>query len=81
MAPQRRFALRPCYWTAWGVLGAPRLHCTIATGEVISKEAAGEYAAQRVRAAVAAAHTRRLLATGARSLSTASPCLSDSGLE
>ena len=31
-------------WTAWGVLGAPRLHCTIATGEVISKEAAGEYA-------------------------------------
>ena len=43
-APQRRFALRPRYWTAWGVLGAPRLHCTIATGEVISKEAAGEYA-------------------------------------
>jgi hypothetical protein len=42
--PQRRFALRPRYWTAWGVLGAPRLHCTIATGEVISKEAAGEYA-------------------------------------
>jgi hypothetical protein len=41
---QRRFALRPRYWTAWGVLGAPRLHCTIATGEVISKEAAGEYA-------------------------------------
>src|SRR5438876_1002375 len=30
--------------TAWGVLGAPRLHHTIATGEVISKEAAGEYA-------------------------------------
>lgn len=29
---------------AWGVLGAPRLHHTIATGEVISKEAAGEYA-------------------------------------
>ena len=43
-APQRRFALRPRYWTAWGVLGVPRLHCTIATGEVISKEAAGEYA-------------------------------------
>ncbi len=42
--PVRRFALRPRYWTAWGVLGAPRLHCTIATGEVISKEAAGEYA-------------------------------------
>jgi len=29
---------------AWGVLGAPRLHHTIATGEIISKEAAGEYA-------------------------------------
>jgi hypothetical protein len=29
---------------AWGTLGAPRLHCTIATGEVVSKEAAGEYA-------------------------------------
>lgn len=43
-APQRRFALRPRYWTAWGVLGVPRLHCTIATGEIISKEAAGEYA-------------------------------------
>ena len=43
-APWRRFALRPRYWTAWGVLGAPRLHCTIATGEVISKETAGEYA-------------------------------------
>ncbi len=31
-------------WIAWGVLGAPRLHCTIATGEVISKRAAGIYA-------------------------------------
>jgi hypothetical protein len=30
--------------TAWGVLGPPRLHHTIATGDVISKEAAGEYA-------------------------------------
>jgi len=29
---------------AWGALGAPRLHHTIATGEVISKEAAGDYA-------------------------------------
>ena len=34
----------PRWITAWGVLGAPRLHCTIATGEVISKESAGEYA-------------------------------------
>lgn len=29
---------------AWGVLGAPRLHYTIRTGEIISKEEAGEYA-------------------------------------
>lgn len=36
--------LRARWWTAWGVLGAPRLHCTIATGEVVSKEAAGDYA-------------------------------------
>jgi hypothetical protein len=35
---------RPRWFTAWGVLGAPRLHYTIATGDVISKEAAGEYA-------------------------------------
>jgi hypothetical protein len=35
---------RPRWFTAWGVLGPPRLHCTIATGDVISKEAAGEYA-------------------------------------
>lgn len=39
-----RFRLRPRWSTAWGVLGAPRLHHTISTGEVISKEAAGEYA-------------------------------------
>jgi Nucleotidyltransferase domain/Aminoglycoside adenylyltransferase, C-terminal domain len=38
------FRLRPRWSTAWGALGAPRLHCTIATGEVVSKEAAGEYA-------------------------------------
>lgn len=38
------FRSRPRYWTAWGVLGAPRLHRTIATGEIVSKEAAGEYA-------------------------------------
>jgi hypothetical protein len=32
-------------WLAsWGSLGAPRLHATIATGDVLSKEAAGEYA-------------------------------------
>ena len=29
---------------AWGVLGAPRLHCTITTGEIVGKLAAGVYA-------------------------------------
>lgn len=29
---------------ASGTLGAPRLHCTIATGDIISKEEAGDYA-------------------------------------
>jgi aminoglycoside adenylyltransferase-like protein len=43
-SPQARFGARPRYWTAWGVLGAPRLHHTIGTGEVVSKETAGEYA-------------------------------------
>jgi hypothetical protein len=42
-APPLSFRLRP-RWSTAGVLGAPRLHHTIATGEVISKEAAGEYA-------------------------------------
>jgi hypothetical protein len=37
----RRFFRRTA---AWGVLGAPRLHYTICTGEIASKEAAGEYA-------------------------------------
>ncbi|HYI60632.1 MAG TPA: aminoglycoside adenylyltransferase domain-containing protein [Acidimicrobiales bacterium] len=43
-SPRRWFTGRPRYWTAWGTLGPPRLHCTMATGEVVSKEAAGEYA-------------------------------------
>lgn len=43
-SPRLRFGLRPRWSTAWGVLGAPRLHHTISTGEVISKEAAGDYA-------------------------------------
>ncbi len=43
-APWRRFSLRPRWATAWGVLGVTRLHCTIATREVVSKEAAGKYA-------------------------------------
>jgi hypothetical protein len=38
------FRFRPRWATAWGMLGAPRLHHSIATGEVISKEAAGGYA-------------------------------------
>jgi len=39
-----RFRLQPRWSTAWGVLGAPRLHRSIATGDVISKEDAGTYA-------------------------------------
>jgi hypothetical protein len=31
----------------WLVLGAPRLHATLTTGEVVSKSAAGDYAAER----------------------------------
>lgn len=42
--PVPRLAVRPRWSTAWGVLGASRLHCTIATGDIVSKEAAGEYA-------------------------------------
>ncbi|HEY8524897.1 MAG TPA: hypothetical protein VIL48_08050 [Acidimicrobiales bacterium] len=41
---RRPFRLRPRWSTAWGMLGPPRLHCTIATGEVVAKEQAGEYA-------------------------------------
>jgi len=37
--------LRPAWTVAWGVLGVPRLHCTIATGEVIGKRSAADYAA------------------------------------
>jgi Nucleotidyltransferase domain len=42
--PGVRFRAIPRWSTAWGVLGAPRLHYTIATGDVLAKEAAGEYA-------------------------------------
>jgi predicted nucleotidyltransferase len=34
----------PRRYAAWGVLGVSRLHYTLATGEIVSKEAAGEYA-------------------------------------
>jgi aminoglycoside adenylyltransferase-like protein/nucleotidyltransferase-like protein len=37
-------ATRPRWLIAWGVLGASRAHCTIATGEIVSKEEAGVYA-------------------------------------
>jgi hypothetical protein len=43
-SPGARFRLRPRWSTTWGALGPPRLHHTIATGHVISKEQAGEYA-------------------------------------
>jgi Domain of unknown function (DUF4111)/Nucleotidyltransferase domain len=42
--PGLRWRTRPGWATAWGVLGAPRLHHTVATGDVISKEIAGEWA-------------------------------------
>jgi hypothetical protein len=42
--------LFPRWATAWGVLGAPRLHHTVATGEVIDKEAAGIYARETLGA-------------------------------
>jgi hypothetical protein len=34
-------------WVTWLVLGAPRLHATLATGEVLTKTAAAAYAADR----------------------------------
>jgi hypothetical protein len=34
----------PRWVVGWGTLGPSRLHCTIATGEVIGKRTAGEYA-------------------------------------
>ena len=39
-----RLAFTPRWLAAWGVMGPARLHHTIATGEVISKEAAAVYA-------------------------------------
>jgi hypothetical protein len=44
--PGARWRTMSGWSTAWGVLGAPRLHHTITTGEVISKEAAGEWATE-----------------------------------
>jgi hypothetical protein len=35
------------YPVAWMVLGAPRLHATLTTGRIVSKTAAGAYAAER----------------------------------
>ncbi len=42
--PVARARFRPRWTTAWGVLGPPRLHHTVATGEVLAKEEAGAYA-------------------------------------
>ncbi len=39
-----RLALTPGWLAAWGAMGPARLHRTIATGDVISKEAAAGYA-------------------------------------
>lgn len=38
------YRYRPRWLTSWCVLGTPRLHATITTGGVLSKEAAGAYA-------------------------------------
>ena len=55
-------------YTSAGVLGAPRLHYTIATGEIATKEAAVAYALDVVRAAVATVDRgcARVLARGTR---------------
>ena len=42
--PRIRLALTPRWLAAWGAMGPARLHHTIVTGEVISKEAAAVYA-------------------------------------
>ena len=42
-----RLALTPRWLAAWGAMGPARLHHTIATGDVISKEAAAVYARDR----------------------------------
>lgn len=39
-----RFRARPRAMTSWGVLGVARVHHTIATGEIVSKEHAGRHA-------------------------------------
>jgi hypothetical protein len=41
----------PRWSTAWNVLGPTRLHHTIATGEIVTKEQAGEYALEAFDAA------------------------------
>ena len=43
-ARRRRTHLRRRWGIAWGVLGPPRLHHTVATGDVVAKEEAGAYA-------------------------------------
>jgi Aminoglycoside adenylyltransferase, C-terminal domain/Nucleotidyltransferase domain len=43
-SPRTWNRLRPRWSSAYGVLGPPRLHRTVATGDVISKDQAGEYA-------------------------------------
>jgi hypothetical protein len=42
--PGASWRLHPRWLTTWGVLGVSRLHRTIASGEIVTKEAAGEHA-------------------------------------
>jgi hypothetical protein len=43
LSPFGTWSLRPDF-TEWGVLGVTRLHYTLATGEIVSKTGAGQYA-------------------------------------
>ena len=50
--PQSLIAVTP-WGAAWIVLGVSRLHYTLATGEIVSKEAAGRYALKFLRSGTA----------------------------
>jgi hypothetical protein len=37
----------PAHWPSWGALGVARIHCTLATGRIVSKAAAAAFALER----------------------------------